>query len=69
MNYLGCIHYTVLVGIEIILAYGFSAFSNMDKLKRNKRVYLFLALGILAIMTMFHDSSVGNDTLKQNAVF
>ena len=69
MDHLGCLHYTILVGVEIVLAYAFSAFSNMENTKRNKKMYLFLALGILATMTMFRDSSVGNDTLNYMRLF
>ena len=69
MNYVGCLHYTLLTGIEIVLVYLFSAFSSMENVKRNKKLYLFFALGILAIMTMFRDSSVGNDTLNYMGMF
>ena len=69
MNYLGCVHYSVLFFVEMILAYGFSAFSRMQKVPQRKKIYLFLALGILALMTMFRDSSVGNDTQNYIGLF
>lgn len=54
------VHYTALALFALVLSLGFSAFSPMDV--RVKRAYLTPALGVLAFMTMFRASTVGNDT-------
>lgn len=54
------VHYTALALFALVLSLGFSAFSPMEG--RAKRAYLVVALGVLAFMTMFRASTVGNDT-------
>lgn len=54
------VHYTALALFALVLSLGFSAFSPMEV--RVKRAYLTVALGVLAFMTMFRASTVGNDT-------
>lgn len=61
MNVAGGFEFLILFFIEFLLAFLSSAFLPMTS--RRKKLYLNLSLGILAIMTMFHNFSVGNDTM------
>lgn len=54
------IHYSLLVVIIIFITLSTSAFLPLSK--RKKIIYLILALGTLAMMTMFRGPTVGNDT-------
>lgn len=69
MNLSGCLHYSLLAGYEAILPILFSAFYRMDHRPKKKLIYLFLALGVMAFLTMFRDGSVGNDTANYIAMF
>ena len=54
------IELTSLIIIEFVFAFFFGAFRKMNT--KNKRIYLFVALLPLALMTMFHSPAIGNDT-------
>lgn len=59
--------YSGLFFLELFIAIIFSAFNPMPDNKRKK--YLFLSLGVLSILTMFHGSSVGKDSENYVIIF
>ena len=61
------VHYSLLMLVVSVCSVGFSAFVPMGRVSR--RNYLFVSLGILAIMTMFRGPFVGNDTQSYIATF
>lgn len=67
INYQGALHYTILYGMILFISLLFNAFREMETSK--KKVYLIITLGILAFMSMFHASNVGNDTQNYIALY
>ena len=56
-----------LVGYEVLIAFFMGAFHPMKSVKKKR--YLFWALLPLAVMTMFHSESIGNDTGAYTELF
>ena len=61
------IHYSTLMLIIFACSVTFSAFAPMGRVQ--KRNYLIVSLGILALMTMFRGPFVGNDTQSYIGTF
>lgn len=64
---LATVEFLGLVGYEVLIAYAMKAFWPMNQKK--KIIYLFWALLPLALMTMFHSESIGNDTQAYTELF
>lgn len=64
---LATVEFFGLVGYEVLIAYAMKAFWPMNQKK--KIIYLFWALLPLALMTMFHSESIGNDTQAYTELF
>ena len=64
---LATVEFLGLVGYEVLIAYAMKAFLPMNQKK--KIIYLFWALLPLALMTMFHSESIGNDTQAYTELF
>lgn len=61
------IHYTITYLLLFGIGFVFNAYKRMSSGK--KGLYLVFSLGILAIMTMFRDFSIGNDTMTYIGMF
>ena len=66
-NVLAIVEFLGLVGYEVLVAYAMKAFCSMQQ--KRKVIYLFWALFPLALMTMFHGESIGNDTRTYTDLF
>lgn len=63
----GLIQLGILITYEFVVAFLTSAFTPMEKSR--KKTYLFMAFFPLAMMTMLHSWSVGNDTIQYINIF